>query len=255
MEVTDMEKTGFSGKTALVTGGYTGIGKAVAESFASYGVDVILTGRNREAGSAAAEELRKKYNIKAEFYSCDLCSPDNVESTVRNMKKDFEHIDFLVNNAGIYPAAPFLEMEDQTFAGIFDVNVLGVFRMTKAVVNHFMKEQKSGKILCISSVDSWKPTAGITAYAASKAAVNSLVKSFAIELAQYQITSNGIAPGWVATEPVLKAGRWKSQIGQVLKGRMADPSEIGELAVLLCSDKADYLNGEVINFSGGLLMN
>lgn len=255
MEVMDMEKTGFLHKTVLVTGGYTGIGKAVAESFALHGADVILTGRNRTKGNAAACELQKKYEIRSEFYSCDLCSPDDVESTIRNIKKDFEHIDFLINNAGIYPAAPFLEMEDQKFQEIFQVNVLGVFRMTKAVVNHFMKEQRFGKILCISSVDSWKPTAGITAYAASKAAVNSLVKSFAIELAPYQITSNGIAPGWVATEPVLKAGRWKSQISQVLKGRMAEPSEIGELAVFLCSSSADYLNGEVINFSGGLFMN
>lgn len=255
MEVIDMEKTDFAGKTVLVTGGYTGIGKAVAECFAAHGADVILTGRNAEKGSHAARQLSENYKIKAEFYSCDLCSPDHVESAVRSMKKDFTQIDVLVNNAGIYPAAPFLEMEDQIFAGIFDVNVLGVFRMTKAVVNHFMKEQMAGRILCISSVDSWKPTAGITAYAASKAAVNSLVKSFAIELAEYGITSNGIAPGWVATEPVLKAGRWKSQIGQVLKGRMAEPAEIGEMAVFLCSDRADYLNGEVVNFSGGLVMN
>lgn len=255
MEVTDMEQNGFFNKTALVTGGYTGIGKAIAQSFATAGTDVILTGRNREKGSAVAEELKEKYKVRAEFYFCDLCSPNSVESTVRNIKKDFARIDVLVNNAGIYPAAPFLEMEDKDFSHIFDVNVMGVFRMTRAVVNHFMKDQRSGKILSISSVDSWKPTAGITAYAASKAALNSLVKSFAIELAEYGITSNGIAPGWVATEPVLKAGRWKTQISQVLKGRMADPSEIGELAVFLCSDKADYLNGEVVNFSGGLLMN
>ncbi|MBP1736299.1 MAG: dehydrogenase [Oscillospiraceae bacterium] len=251
-----MKETGqFDGKVALVTGGQSGIGRAIARRFAAMGSDVVVLGRDPGKGRDTARELVDQYGGRALSYVCDVTDALQVKHTVAEIIKACGKIDFLINNAGIYPAVPFLEMPEQLFSQIFDVNVKGVFLMTQEVVRQCMAERRYGKIISISSVDGWLPTPGIIAYAASKAAVNSLVKSFAIELAENHITSNGVAPGWVATEPVLEAGRWKSQIGSVLKKRMAEPEEIGEVVTFLCEDRADYLTGEIVNLSGGLLLN
>lgn len=245
----------FKDKVALVTGGQMGIGKAIADKFSSMGADVAVLGCDQEAGIETALQFENKYGIKSKSYKCDVTVKEEIKSVVHTIVNEFGKIDFLINNAGIYPACPFLEMEEKTFSKIFDINVKGIFLVTQEVVKQTMKPRKQGKIICTSSVDSWLPTPGIIAYAASKAAVNSLIKSFAIELATYNITSNGVAPGWVATEPVLKAGRWKTQIDKVLSRRMADPSEIADIVTFLCEERADYINGEVINLSGGLIMN
>ena len=243
----------FSGKVAIITGGRMGIGSAIVEKFVEKGCNVAVFGRTQAKGMT--EESRESGEPAVRFYSCDVAEEEQVKNAVADVIKDFGKIDFLVNNAGIYPAVPFLEMDTETFDQIFDINVKGIFLVTKEVVRQSMQERKQGKIICISSVDGWLPSKGIIAYAASKAAVNSMVKSFAIELAEYHITANGVAPGWVATEPVLKAERWKSQIGGVLKGRMAEPQEIGEMVTFLCEERADYMNGEIVNLSGGLLLN
>lgn len=250
-----MEELKFRGKVTLITGGQMGIGRAISDRFAAMGSNIAVLGLDRDKGIETASELSEKYGVEVRAYPCDVTDGNQIKEAVSNIIKQLGKIDFLINNAGIYPAVPFLEMNEDLFSKIFDINVKGIFLMTKEVVSQSMAERKYGKIICTSSVDSWLPTAGIMAYAASKAAVNSLVKSFAIELSEYNITSNGVAPGWVATETVLKADRWKSQIDGVLKKRMADPMEIGEIVTFLCEDRADYINGEVINLSGGLLLN
>lgn len=235
----------FEGKVTLVTGGSQGIGKAIADKFAQKGSKVAILSLDENIPDNPMEKL----------YTCDVTGEEQVKGAVEQVVRDFGKIDFLVNNAGIYPAVPFLEMDANTFDKIFAINVKGMFLVTREVVKQSMKERKQGKIICISSVDGWLPSKGIIAYAASKAAVNSMVKSFAIELADDNITANGVAPGWVETAPVLAAGRWKTQIDSVLKKRMAKPEEIGEIVTFLCEDRADYINGEILNFSGGLLLN
>lgn len=249
-----MKELEFTGKVAVVTGGRQGIGRAITETLSAKGASVAILGRNKEAADKAAAELTQKGET-VEAFECDISDEKSVQDAIDLILKKFRKIDFLVNDAGIYPAVPFLEMKEMDFTRVFDVNVKGIFLVTKEVVNRYMKNAKAGKIICISSVDGWLPSKGITAYAASKAAVNSMVKSFAIELADYNITANGVAPGWVATEPVLRAGRWKTQIDSVLKKRMAMPGEIGEMVAFLLSEKADYMNGETVNLSGGLLLN
>lgn len=245
----------WKGKTTIVTGGRMGIGRAITEKFASLGSGVAIIGRDRQAGEATATALSDQYGVDIRFYVCDVADGAQVRNTVSLIIEQMGVIDFLVNNAGIYPSVPFLQMDEALFAHVFDLNVKGVFLMTREVVNQSMRGRQCGKIVTVSSVDGWHPTKGISAYASSKAAVNSLIKSFAIELADDHINSNGVAPGWVATEPVIKAGRWKSQIDGVLKKRMAQPAEIGELIAFLCSEEADYINGEIINISGGLILN
>lgn len=242
-------------KIALITGGSRGIGKAIAKSFASSGYQVWITGRNELEGRAAASEIAGECQTDTFFVRCDLQEPDQIRTAVQIVLSRSGNIDVLVNNAGIYPAAPLLNMKLEDFDRIYSINVRGAFEMSREVAVQSMIPEDGGKILFVSSVDGWKPSAGIVAYAASKAAVNSLVKSFAIELADSHIQVNGIAPGWVATETVLKAGRWKTQMDGVLEKRMAEPDEIGRALVSMCSDAFSYMDGEVVNFSGGLILN
>ena len=239
----------------LVTGGTHGIGKAIAEQFASCGYEVCITGRNVEAGDEVIENAKEKYQGSMHFISCEMQDTDQIKKAVAQAVQKMERIDILVNNAGIYPAVSLLEMTEEDFDRVFRVNVRGAFEMAREAAKQSMIPCNGGKLIFVSSVDGWLPSAGIAAYAASKAAVNSLVKSFAIELSPYGIHANGIAPGWVATETVLKAGRWKTQMDSVLEKRMADPEEIGKAIIALCKDSFDYMDGEVLNFSGGLIMN
>ncbi|MST81294.1 SDR family oxidoreductase [Lachnospiraceae bacterium Oil+RF-744-WCA-WT-13] len=239
----------------LITGGTHGIGKAIAEQFASCGYEVCITGRNVEAGDEVTKNAKEKYRESMHFIPCEMQDTEQIKNAVAQAVQKMDRIDILVNNAGIYPAAPLLEMTEEDFDRVFRVNVWGAFEMAREAAKQSMIPCKGGKLIFVSSVDGWLPSAGIAAYAASKAAVNSLVKSFAIELSPYGIHANGIAPGWVATETVLKAGRWKSQMDSVLEKRMADPEEIGKAIIALCTESFDYMDGEVLNFSGGLIMN
>ncbi len=250
-----METKIFAGKTAVVTGGSDGIGLAISNELASHGCNVAIYARRMPEGEAAAAQIAARRETNVRFYACDVSVQGQVIAAVSQTVRDFGGIDFLVNNAGIYPAQSLLDMDAAAFARVFDVNVKGMMLVTRAVAKQSMCPRKSGKIVSISSADGWLPTPGIAAYAASKAAVNSLVKSFAIELRDAGITSNGIAPGWVATEPVLRAGRWKAQMENVLNGRMADVHEVAALVSFLLEPRADYLNGEIINLSGGLILN
>ncbi|MFV0529628.1 MAG: SDR family NAD(P)-dependent oxidoreductase [Lachnospiraceae bacterium] len=250
-----MKTSIFKDKVTVITGGHSGIGAAISDAFAAKGCTVIIVGRNEETGRAAAKELSLKYECKASFCTCDITQSDQAQAAIQSIVQDYGQIDFLINNAGIYPAVGLLDMTEATFEAVFRLNVQGVFNITREAALQSMCSRKYGRIISISSVDSWLPTRGITAYAASKAALNSLVKSFAIELSEYGITSNGVAPGWVGTEPVLRAGRYKSQLDQILNKRMAEPSEIADFVTFLCEDKASYMNGEILNVSGGLLLN
>ncbi len=241
-------------KTALITGGQNGIGRVIAEKLASEGTNIVVNSRSLLNDSGEIEFLQK-YEIKSKAFSCDISDRKQVLDMVKMIIMDFGKIDILVNNAGIYPASPFLDTTEEQFDEVLAVNLKGTFFVTQEVANQSMVPQGNGKIICVSSIDGWMPSPGVGVYAASKAAVNSLVKSFALELAPYHITSNGVAPGWVATETVLKNDRWRKAIEDIPSGRLATIQEISEVVAFLASDKSSYINGEIINVNGGLLMN
>jgi 3-oxoacyl-[acyl-carrier protein] reductase len=166
----------------------------------------------------------------------------------------YGRIDILVNNAGIYPAAPFLEIEEKQWDMVIDVNLKGTFLVTQAVAKYAMVPQRYGKIINISSCDGKVPSAGIAHYAAAKAGVISLTKSFAVELSHYNINSNAVAPGWVESEAVLKGERWKEAIKKIPSGRLGKLEEIAEAVIFLASDTVSYINGEILDVNGGIIM-
>ena len=242
----------LEGKVAIVTGASRGIGRAVAINLAQSGADVVV---NYSGSEGAAQETveavqalgRKAIKIKANV--------DEVASMVEEAHKEFGHIDILVNNAGITRDGLLMRMKDEDFDAVIDINLKGVYLVTKAVSKIMMK-QRSGHIINMTSVVGVIGNAGQTNYAASKAGVIGFTKSCAKELASRGITVNAIAPGFINTDmtDVLPEKVKEAMVTEIPLGRMADAEEVATVVTFLASDFANYITGQVINVDGGMVM-
>lgn len=241
-------------EVVLVTGASRGIGRATADVFASKGFNVIINYVSQEeAAKQLAENLKKKYNIEAIPVKADVSNEDEVKSMVDLAIKTFGKVDVLVNNAGIAIDKDFNDRTLEDFKRTFEVNVFGTFLVSKYVSENMIKN-KNGKIINISStngIDTIYPTS--IDYDASKAAVISLTKNMALQFAPY-INVNSIAPGWVNTEMNLTIPKEDLDLeyDKILLKRFAEPEEIAKAVYFLASDKASYINGEVIRVDGGM---
>ena len=215
-------------KTALVTGTSRGIGKSIKESLLNEQIEVISPSRN---------EL-------------DLSVPESIGSFLANLSTP---IDILVNNAGILKVGQHNEISSVDFHEILQVNVIAPFVMMSKL-SHSMKENKYGRIVNVSSIWSQVSRDGRSIYSASKAAIDSLTRSFALELSPYNILVNSIAPGYVNTE-LIKKNNSQTELDSIKKNipleRFAEPSEIANLVTFLCSEKNSYITGQVIMIDGG----
>ena len=215
-------------KTALVTGTSRGIGKSIKESLLNEQIEVISPSRN---------EL-------------DLSSFESINDFLTNLSTS---IDILVNNAGILKVGQHNEISSVDFHEILQVNVIAPFVMMSKL-SHSMKENKYGRIVNVSSIWSQVSRDGRSIYSASKAAIDSLTRSFALELSPYNILVNSIAPGYVNTE-LIKKNNSQTELDSIKKNipleRFAEPSEIANLATFLCSEKNSYITGQVIIMDGG----
>ena len=219
-------------KTALVTGASRGIGKSIKESLLNEQIEVISPSRN---------EL-------------DLSSSESINDFLTNLSKS---IDILVNNAGILKVGKHNELSSSDFQEILQVNVIAPF-VLMSKLSDSMKENKFGRIVNISSIWSQVSREGRSIYSASKAAVDSLTRSFALELSSYNILVNSIAPGYVNTE-LIKKNNSQTELDYIKKniplGRFAETSEIANLVTFLCSEKNSYITGQVITIDGGYTCN
>lgn len=240
-------------KVALVTGSKRGIGRVIASKLAAEGANLIINDLSTDENDEVIKEI-KAVGRKALPISADVTNKEQVIKMVNDALDYYGRIDILVNNAGIYPSAPFLEIEEKQWDIVLDVNLKGTFLVTQAVAKYAMVPQRYGKIVNISSSDGKAPSSGITHYAAAKAGVISLTKSFAIELSRYNINSNAVAPGWVESEAVLKGERWKEAIKKIPSGRLGRLEEVAEAIVFLASDSVSYINGEILDINGGIIM-
>lgn len=243
----------LSGKVALVTGAAGGIGRCIAENLAEKGADIIILDIAVTDECEAVVFCRNK-GVRVMPLICNLTSVDSIEEAVDRAVHTMGHIDILVNNAGVYPAAPVLEVTKQQFDFVIDVNLKGLFFITQAVIKKSMLPNNYGRIVNISSSDGKNPGKGVSIYGAAKAGVISLTKSFARELAGYDINANAVAPGWVESKQVLANDRWKDVLSQIPSQRLGRLSEIAEAVAFLCSDRVSYINGEILDVNGGLLM-
>lgn len=249
----------LSGKTAFITGASKGIGEGIARACAAHGAKLILAARSGRTGELARELCEQGYEAMA--VPVDVTDKDSVLSGIKEGIARFGNIDILVNNAGVCRLGSFLEQSDEDRDFHIDVNLKGVWNVTKAVLPH-MVEQSYGRIVIMSSVTGdLVADPGEAAYAMTKAALVGFTKALAREVAEHGITVNAICPGYVMTPMVEGMAAQscpenpKSVIDGIASGvplgRLADPIEIGELAAFLGSDESRYITGTQIVIDGG----
>lgn len=244
----------LQGKTALITGCNRGIGKAIAEMFASEGADLICAIRKEDPGFIQETDgWREKYGVGIDFVYFDLTDEAAIRAGLKSVLDMKRPIDILVNNAGVAEFKPFVMTKLDDFKLMMQVNVYAPALISQYVVKNMLKQRK-GSIINLSSVSGLDANAGNAAYGASKAAMASLTRTMAKEFAKAGIRVNAIAPGFVETDmnKQVSEGYVDAMLQQIALGRTAQPEEIARVASFLASDDASYITGQVIRIDGGM---
>ena len=244
----------LEGKTAIITGGSRGIGKAIVEIFVKQGANVAFTYSSSSDAAIAIENKLSTKNVKVKSYKSDASNFEEAQLLAASVLEEFGTIDILINNAGITKDNLLMRMSEEDFDRVIQVNLKSVFNMTKAVQRTMLKQRK-GSIINMSSVIGVKGNAGQSNYAASKAGIIGFTKSMAIELGSRNIRSNAIAPGFIVTEMTEELGEEtiKQYFEAIPLKRVGTPEEIANTCVFLGSDMSSYLTGQVLNVDGGML--
>ena len=242
----------LEGKTAIVTGGARGIGKAIALKLAAEGANVAITDL---AYNETVEKELKAMGVNAKSYASNAADYADTQKVVEEIIKDFGRIDVLVNNAGITKDTLLMKMTEEQWDAVINVNLKSVFNFTKAVQGTMLK-QRSGSIINMSSVVGVSGNAGQTNYAASKAGIIGFSKSFAREVGSRNIRCNTIAPGFIITEMTdrLSDEVRKTWVEKIPLKRGGTPEDVANVTLFLASDLSAYINGQVINVCGGMNM-
>lgn len=245
----------MTNKTALITGGATGIGKATAKKLVSQGINVVITGRREKLAQEAITDIESnaKNNAKIKFVYNDVTDEASVKALIENIVTEFGSLDLAVNNAGIYNEAATLDQSDtQKFIDMIDVNVMGVYYCMKSEIAQMLK-QGSGAIVNLASIAGLNGVPMTGTYVATKHAVVGLTKSAAIDHAAQGIRINAVAPGAIRTDIIAK------QIDANEEGlaamhpinRLGNPEEIANGIAWLLSDEASFVTGHILNIDGG----
>ena len=242
-------------KTALVTGGSRGIGRAIALAMAEEGANIaVVFAGNREAAEKTAAEIAEK-GVQARVYQCDVASAGETEAVVKQILDDFGGVDILVNNAGIVRDTLLLRMKEEDFDAVLNTNLKGAYHMIRQLYSYMMR-RKSGSIINISSVVGLMGNAAQANYAAAKAGLIGLTKSTAKELASRGVTCNAIAPGYIQSDmtDALPEKAKEAIVSQIPMKHTGLPQDVANLAVFLAGPAASYITGEVIRVDGGMAM-
>ena len=242
-------------KVAIITGSARGIGRAIAETLARRGCDVVIADINQESAEATAKEITAATNQKTLAVGVNVSDFASANALVERTLAEFGKVDILVNNAGLTRDKLVMRMEEADWDIVIDVNLKGAFNCSKAVVRSMMK-QRYGRIVNISSVSGQAGQTGQANYSASKAGLIGLTKALARELASRQITVNAVAPGFVLTALTqdLSAELKDAIVKATPLGRMGTPEEIAYAVAFLASDDASYITGQVLAVDGGMVM-
>lgn len=241
-------------KVAVITGGASGIGRETAKTFADRGAKVAICDVSVEEGNQVVDQIEQNGG-QAEFVAADVRQQDQVKSAVETIEDRWSTIDVLINNAGITKDSKVLDMTEEQWDQVIDINLKGVFNFTQAVAPS-MVEQGAGSIVNSSSVVAMYGNYGQTNYVASKAGVIGMTKVWARELGPKGITVNAVAPGFISTEMTQSVpDKVIDQIeGRTPLGRLGEPSEVARAYLFLASDAASFVNGTVLTVDGGLVV-
>lgn len=238
----------LEGKRALVTGGGTGIGMAIAQCLAQSGASVVIAGRRADVLESAVDQI----GHGCEFAILDLTQID----TIAAFEAELGAIDILVNNAGNTIKKPFEEQTMAEFDQVFDVHVRGALELSRHVIRRMLAEKRSGSIQYLSSMTAFIGQPMVSGYTVSKSAVNGVVRGLSAEFAERGIRVNGIAPGWIDTEIYRNAtkndpARQQKIMSRIPMGHLGQPEDIGWCSAFLASAAAKYINGQVLLVDGG----
>ena len=244
----------IAGRVVVVTGGTTGIGRALTEGFADAGADVVATSRRTEEVEATAAEVERR-GRKTLRLRCDVTKTETLEQARDEVLRAFGRVDVLVNCAGFTRRQPTMDMGEAEFQSIMDTNFMGTLRACR-VFGAPMLERGQGRIINIASISTFVALFEVAAYSASKAAVASLTKSLALEWGPRGVNVNAIAPGVFPTalnRALLDSPRGQELLMRTPLKRYGRVEELQGAAVFLASDAASYVNGEVLAVDGGFL--
>jgi len=242
----------LEGKVALITGGSMGIGTAISLNLAENGAEVALTYRRHEEEAKAVIEKIKGMGRKAKAYKVDVSEFEAVQALVKQVLEEFDHLEILINNAGMNWDGVVWKMTEEQWDAVINVDLKGTFNFIRAVSPIF-KEQKSGKIVNITSINAMRGRFGQSNYTAAKAGTIALTKTVAKELGRFRVNVNAVAPGLIETEMIktMPEDFIQRSKAETVFDELGTPEDIAHLVTFLCSEKARHITGEVIKVDGG----
>jgi len=269
LDTTIQQQFRLDGKVAIVTGGAMGIGKGITKILAEAGANLMVADVNMDEADKTVEEIRATGG-KAAAVQADVTVIADASKLVEATVKEFGRLDILVNNAGYMQIVPFLDVTEELYDRTLDINLKGMFFYSQAAAREMIRQGEGGRIINIASVGAYLPTHPLTHYCASKGGVVSLTKAMARELVSHGILVNAIAPSGVNTPGGLETTNELVRIGgplskemeamllsfaqKVLVNRLAEPEEIGNVALFLASPASSYITGTVIVVDGGVML-
>jgi 3-oxoacyl-[acyl-carrier protein] reductase len=245
----------LQGKTTVITGSAQGIGRAIAEVFASEGSRLVISDINIELAQKTADEIKTKYGFDTMAVAVNVSKLEDCETLVKTSTDKFSKIDIMINNAGITKDNLVLRMSEAEWDSVVAVNLKGVFNCIKAVSKTMLK-QRQGRIINISSVVGQMGNAGQINYSASKGGVIAITKTCAREFASKNILVNAIAPGFIRTAMTdkLTEGQRQMLVSIIPLARFGEASDVAKAALFLASDDSSYITGHVLSVNGGMYM-
>ncbi len=242
-------------QVAIVTGGAQGIGRAIAETLAKEGAQIVISDINAEQAQKAAQEIKAGFQVETMSVGGNVANYADCEKLAQQVLDKFSKINILINNAGITRDNRILRMSDAEWDSVLGVNLKGVFNCTKAV-SRIMLKQRTGRIINIASVVGLMGNAGQANYSASKGGVIALTKTCAREFSSRNILVNAIAPGFIRTAmtDALTEDMKKKLADQIPLNRLGEADDVAKAALFLCSDYSSYITGQILSVNGGMYM-